>query len=84
MCGDACFAIQKEMDAQFAVKVIIELIKVVIVVGKDVRIVLIQPIVILVLMDIIYIQTNAIVVIQIAKPVKALLQTANLVMMDII
>ena len=84
MRGDALFAIQKEMDAQFAVKVIIELIKVVIVVGQDVRIVLIQPIVILVLMDIIYIQTNAIVVIQIAKPVKALLQTANLVMMDII
>ena len=72
------------MDAQFALKVIKELIKVVIVVGQDVRIVLIQPIVILVLMDIIYIQTNAIVVIQIAKPVKALLQTANLVMMDII
>ena len=81
---DAFFAIQKEEDALLAMMVIIKLIKVVIIVGPDVRVVVIQVLVIHVMMDIIYLQANVIDVIQIAKLVKALLQNASLVMMDII
>jgi hypothetical protein len=80
----AFFAIQKEEDALLAMMVIIKLIKVVIIVGPDVRVVVIQVLVIHVMMDIIYLQANVIDVIQIAKLVKALLQNASLVMMDII
>ena len=80
---DACFAIQKE-DALLAMMVITKLIKVVIIVGQDVGVVLIQPLVIYVMTDIIYLQENVIVVILIAELVIALLQIANLAMMDII